>query len=58
MRTWQIMLLSRLLWDRETANLTVIIRWGVGRKHQDITAQDSEITVVESGIKIKTRLLD
>jgi len=52
------MLLSRLLWDRETANLTVIIRWGVGRKHQDITAQDSEITVLESGIKIKTRLFD
>jgi hypothetical protein len=38
-------LLSRLKWDRETANLIVTIRWGAGRKHQDITTQEPEIAL-------------
>jgi hypothetical protein len=33
------LLLSRLKGNWETANLIVIIRWGAGRKHQDITTQ-------------------
>ena len=37
------MLLSILKGDRETVNLIVSIRWGAGRKHQDITAQESRV---------------
>jgi hypothetical protein len=51
------LLLSKLKGNRETANLIVIIRWGAGRKHQDITTQEPDIALrSNSGDMISLRV--